>query len=48
MSYDITFCDRECNNKNCKRNLAYVDKKLITPLISIAEFNKCEKWEEIK
>lgn len=45
MTYDITFCNRECNNKECKRNLKYINlpKNIF---ISIADFNECEDFKE--
>ena len=48
MNWDITFCDRECGNMNCKRNLDYIDKKILPPLISVATFDKCNDYINIE
>lgn len=48
-SYDITFCNRNCNNEKCERNFNFVDKTklmLVKPYVSIASFDKCEEFEE--
>lgn len=48
-SYDITFCNKNCNNKKCERNFNFVDKTklmLVKPYVSIASFDKCEEFEE--
>lgn len=45
MMYDITFCNRECNNKECERNLKYINiPKNI--LISVANFTVCKDFKE--
>lgn len=56
MNYDITFCNRDCDNRQCKRNLKYVNKTELNktkPYISISDFkeckerrNKCQKKQE--
>lgn len=49
MNCDITFCNRECSNKKCERNLKYINKKelyTIKPYISIANFDKCKNYKE--
>lgn len=51
MNYDITFCSRNCGNKNCERNFNYVNKielMITKPYVSIAEFNDCEEFVEEK
>lgn len=51
ISYDITFCSRECGNKSCVRNLKYIDKKdlfKVKPLISVSTFDKCKDYINIE
>ena len=48
MNYDITFCNRDCNNKKCQRNLKYVDKRKMfecKPFISMAEWKDCKDFK---
>lgn len=48
MNYDITFCNRDCNNKGCQRNLKYVDKRKMSeckPFISMAEWKDCKDFK---
>lgn len=47
-NYDITFCSRSCNNKQCERNLKYIDKTRLysyKPFISIANFQNCKNFK---
>lgn len=45
MSYDITFCSyKGCKEKNCDRHPIRL-KGWLYP-VSIADFTKCENWEE--
>lgn len=47
MNYDITFCNRNCNNKECKRNLESI--KLPKDIfVSIANFKECKNFKEKK
>ena len=48
MTYDITFCSRDCNNKQCQRNLKYIDKTKLyssTPFISVADWKDCKDFK---
>lgn len=48
MNYDITFCNRDCNNKGCQRNLKYVDKRKMfecKPFVSMAEWKDCKDFK---
>ena len=48
MTYDITFCSRDCNNKQCQRNLKYIDKTKLyssTPFISVADWKNCKDFK---
>lgn len=48
MTYDITFCSRDCNNKQCQRNLKYIDKTKLyssTPFISVADWENCKDFK---
>jgi hypothetical protein len=38
ISYDITFCISECNNKKCERNFKYLVKPYNIPYYSTAYF----------
>lgn len=47
MNCDITFCNRECANKECERNLKYInlgELAKIKPLVSMANFAKCKGY----
>ena len=46
--WDITFCSKiECKHLECKRNQNNYNFMMAgNRPISIAEFNKCEYWEE--
>lgn len=49
MNYDITFCNRECENKKCERNFKYVDimdLASVKPYVSIASFDECEDFKD--
>ena len=49
MNYDITFCLRNCNNKECKRNFNYIDKEQIfkvKPYVSMSDFYDCKEFQE--
>ena len=46
--YDITFCNRDCNNKQCQRNLKYIDKIKLSrykPYISISDWKNCKDFK---
>ena len=48
MNYDITFCNRDCKNKQCKRNLKCIDKTKLyssTPFISVADWKDCKYFK---
>ena len=48
MTYDITFCSRDCNNKQCQRNLKYIDKTNLyssPPFISVADWKDCKDFK---
>lgn len=48
MNCDITFCNRECANKTCERNLScdnkIIDIAKIKSLISVTNFAKCKDY----
>ena len=47
-NYDITFCSRSCDNKQCERTLKYIDKTRLysyKPFISIANFQNCKNFK---
>ena len=49
MNYDITFCNRDCKNKQCKRNLKYINRTELNKTkqyISISDFKECKEIEE--
>lgn len=49
MNYDITFCNRDCKNKQCKRNLKYINRTELNKTkqyISISDFKGCKEIEE--
>lgn len=51
MTYDITFCSRDCNNKQCQRNLKYIDKTNLyssPPFISVADWKDCKDFKDFK
>lgn len=48
MNYDITFCNRDCDNRQCKRNLKYVNRRKLFRnklFISIAEWKDCKDFK---
>ena len=48
MIYDITFCNRDCNNKQCQRNLKYIDRiriSIFKPYISISAWKNCKDFK---
>ena len=46
ISYDITFCTRECGNNKCKRNKKRLEGWIYP--VSIACFDDCENYKKAK
>lgn len=51
-SRDITYCVKECDDMECKRNKKHIDKiksedgyEAVAP-ISFSEWIECDKWRE--
>ena len=45
-SYDITFCNRDCSNYDCKRNQKRLEGYKYP--IAIANFYECKEYREIE
>ena len=42
---DTTYCVRECNNMDCKRNFKHIEGQDTKGLpVSMAVFDKCKEW----
>ena len=42
---DTTYCVRECNNMQCKRNFKHIEGQDTKGLpVSMDIFDKCEEW----
>lgn len=41
---DTTYCVRECNNMDCKRNMKHLEGLDIKVPLSQASFEECEEW----
>lgn len=41
-STDITFCSRECDNMECKRNLKHIT--VWVGLLSMCDFSDCKEY----
>jgi hypothetical protein len=44
INYDITYCNRDCANKECRRNKANLPAGEI--YVSMAEFADCHEYKE--
>lgn len=44
---DMTFCSRDCNNTDCKRNKKNVHKpkELEWMPVAYSDFKECKKWK---
>lgn len=44
MNLDITFCSRNCENTECKRNKKHIPED--AKYVSMSDFKDCEDYKE--